>query len=364
MPDCGVTISSGVSCLPDVIHYDASWQQKTFMSISFERYGVYEGNGEKRIGFFLPPTFAMLPFISAVETLRAANRYSGKHLYSWHFYGETAVQAIANNGMSQPVESSVHDAQDLNRLIICGPHEPHHYDNDSIVRTLKKLAAAGTSMGALDTGTWLLAAAGLIGERKCTIHWENIPGFREAFPTLDVSSELYEIDDTLVTCAGGDAALDMMLTLISDEHSHELASQVAELFIHPGIRRSNDPQRMGVTQRTGVFHPGLVDCLELMEANVEQPLTTAELSQMVGISKRQLERLFRAHMDTTPTHYYQQTRLNAGHQLLEQTSLTVLEVAVEVGFASAGHFSKRFRAHFGYSPRDLRAGVAQRKNVR
>lgn len=334
------------------------------MSESFERYGVYAGSGESRIGFFLPPTFAMLPFISAVETLRAANRYGGRHLYSWHFYGETAEAAVANNSMQQPVECALEDANGLNRLIICGPHDPHQYRNDNVVKTLKKLSSAGTLMGALDTGTWLLAQSGLIGDRKCTIHWENLPGFREAFPKLDVSSELYEIDDTLMTCAGGDASIDMMLTLLNAEHSHELASQVAELFIHPGIRRADSPQRMGITQRTGVYHPGLVDCLELMEANVEQPLTTAELSQMVGISKRQLERLFRAHLNTTPTHYYQQTRLSAGHRLLEQTSLTVLEVAVEVGFASAGHFSKRFRSYFGYSPRDLRAGNTQRHTER
>ncbi len=351
-----------LSCLSTTRNYDAQHHRR--MTTSLERYGVYEGSGEKRIGFFLPHTFAMLPFIAAVETLRAANRYSGQHLYSWHCFGETTDDAVANNGMRQPVEAALHDAADLDRLIICGPHEPHRYQHDTALRSLKKLAASGTHMGGLDTGTWVLAASGLVGERKCTIHWENLPGFREAFPKLNVSSELFEIDGTLVTCAGGDASLDMMLTLLSNEHSHELAAQVAELFIHPGIRRAGEPQRMGITQRTGVFHPGLVDCLELMEANVEQPLTTAELSEMVGISKRQLERLFRAHLDTTPTHYYQQTRLNAGHRLLEQTSMTVLEVAVEVGFASAGHFSKRFRSHFGYSPRDLRAGVAQVKNVR
>jgi len=324
------------------------------MSINFERYGVMQGIARQRIGFFLPSTFAMLPFISAVEPLRAANRYSGSHLYSWHLFGESTADAVANNAMSQVVEGPLNSATGLDALVICGPHDPHQYRDDQIFKQLRKIAATGTRMGALDTGTYLLARARLIGDLRCTLHWENLPGFKEEFPQLKVSSELYEIEDDLFTCAGGDAALDMMLTLIELEHGRALAAKVSELFIHSSIRRADEPQRMGITQRTGVFHPGLVDCVELMEANVEQPLTTQELATMIGISKRQLERLFRAHLHTTPTHYYQEIRLRAGLHLLEQTSLTVLEIALASGFASAGHFSKRFRAVYGKSPRDVR----------
>lgn len=324
------------------------------MTIDFTRYGVMSGSAEQRIGFFLPDTFAMLPFISALEPLRAANRYSGRFLYSWHLYGETGAPALANNAMQQIVEGPLEAADRLDRLIVCGPHEPNLYLNEATFRTLKRIAASGTSMGAMDTGTYLLARAKLIGERRCTIHWENLPGFVEDFPRIKVSSELFENDNSLITCAGGGASLDMMLTIIESDHGHTLAAQVAELFIHSGIRRANEPQRMGITARTGIFHPGLVDCVELMEANIEQPLTTMELAAMIRISKRQLERLFRAHMKTTPTHYYQQIRLDAGLKLLEQTSMTVLDVAVACGFASAGHFSKRFRTFYGRSPRQVR----------
>lgn len=325
------------------------------MTIDFERYGVMQGDAEQRIGFFLPDTFAMMPFVSAVEPLRAANRYSKKHLYSWHFYGDRDSDAVANNAMTQAVEGTLANAENLDVLIICGPHEPHLYHNETAFKHLKRLAASGTRMGALDTGSYMLAQAKLIGTQRCTIHWENMPGFVEEFPQLNVSSELFEIDGKLMTCAGGDASLDMMLTLIDFDHGKALTSQVSELFIHPTIRHSNEPQRMGITQRTGVFHPGLVDCVELMEANIEQPLSTQELANIVSISKRQLERLFKAHLHTTPTQYYQQIRLQAGLRLLEQTSLTVLEIAVACGFASAGHFSKRFRTFYGRSPRDVRS---------
>lgn len=324
------------------------------MTIDFSRYGVLSETAEKKVGFFLPDTFAMLPFISALEPLRAANRYSEKPLYSWHLFSEQDKVATANNALDVQVTGPLENATDLDMLIICGPHDPHHYKNDKALKMLRKISASGTRLGALDTGTYLLAQAKLIDKQKCTLHWENLPGFREEFPQLSVSSELFEIDGKLFTCAGGAAALDMMLTIIKADHGRELAAQVAELFIHTGIRRADEPQRMGTAQRTGIFHPGLIDCVELMEANIEQPLSTQELASMINISKRQLERLCRAHLKTTPTAYYQHIRLQAGLRLLEQTSMAVLDIAIACGFASAGHFSKRFRSYYGYTPKQSR----------
>jgi transcriptional regulator GlxA family with amidase domain len=324
------------------------------MGIDFQRFGVMPGDGEQRIGFFLPDTFSMLPFISALEPLRAANRISGRHLYSWHLLGERSTPAIASNALQQIVQGGIDTVPAFDRLIVCGPYDPHLYQSVAVIRALKRIARSGTCMGAVDTGSYLLARAGLIGKRRCTLHWENIPGFREEFPQISVSSELFEIDGSLCTCAGGDAALDMMLTLIELDHGNEMALTAADLFIHPGIRRANEPQRAAVTQRMRVFHRGLINCVELMEANLEQPLSIPELAYMAGISRRQLERLFRTHLGTTPTLHYQQLRLRAGLTLLEQTSLSVMEVASACGFSSADHFSRRFRSLFSQSPKEVR----------
>jgi len=326
------------------------------MSTDLQRFGVIPGDGNKRIGFYLADTFGMLPFLSALEPLRAVNRYTDTHAYSWHLYGDSEAAALANNGMTLNVDGSIADAaeQTFDHFFVCGPHEPHHQDNPIAVRAIKRLHARGVKLGAIDTGTFLLADAQVLKGQKCTLHWENVPGFVESYPGIDVSLEIFEADGGVYTCAGGTAALDMMLTLILQDYGHGLTAKVAELFIHSGIRRASEPQRLGITQRTGIFHPGLVDCVELMEANIEQPLSTEEISRMISISKRQLERLFRAHLDTTPTHYYQQIRLQAGLKLLEQTSMNVLEIASACGFSSADHFSRRFRASFGASPREWR----------
>lgn len=317
------------------------------------RYGVCAGEADQKIGFFLTHTFAMLPFISAVEPLRAANRFSGRDLYDWELLGDGAVDVMANNAMKVSVGASIHDGVKLNRLIVCGPHAPHHYDDQRVLRALRQYSAHGTLIGSLDTGSYLLAQADLIKHRRCTIHWENIPGFREAFPHLTISSELFEVDNGLITCAGGTAAFDMMLAIIRQDHGNELAEQVADLFI-TNTRESSAQQRRGTVERARVYHPGVVSCIELMESNLEQPISTTSLADRVGVSSRQLERLFRTHLGTTPTLYYQRVRLKAGHELLRQTSMSVLEIASAMGFTSADYFSRRFRVQFGYSPTEAR----------
>lgn len=319
-----------------------------------ESIGVHSGRGQLHVGFLLCETFAMLPFISSLEPMRAANRYSGEHLYSWQLFSESGQPVVGSNGLNMAVDNKFSEDWKLDRLIVCGPHNPQPSTNPETLRTLRRLSGRGARMGALDTGSYLLARANLIGSRRCTVHWENMPGFRQEFPQLQVSNELFEIDSNVFTCSGGDAALDMMLTMVANDHSRDLAAKAAELFVHSTIRNSNESQRMSVVERDGIFHPKLVSAIELMEANIDSPLRSEELATMVNLSKRQLERLFRSHLDATPTMHYQQIRLKAGHNLLLQTSMSVLEIADACGFSSADHFSKRFRAYFEQSPTDLR----------
>lgn len=323
-------------------------------AIDCRRFGVVRSGAEQSIGFFLPDTFGMLPFISAVEPLRAANRFSGQALYQWSLLGSTTADAVANNGMTLAVDQAIGSGERFDRVIVCGPHEPLAYKDTRALRALRQYAARGTRIGALDSGSYLLGLADLIRHRRCTIHWENLPGFREAFPHATVTSELFEEDDGLFTCAGGTASLDMMLAIIRQDHGAALALQVAELFISTRARAASDPQRRSIVERSGIHHAGLVSCIELMEVNLEQPIATGELAEMIGMSPRQLERLFRTYLQTTPTLYYQELRLKAGRELLRQTTLSVMEVATAVGFTSADYFSRRFRRQFGFSPTQAR----------
>ncbi|MEM9604655.1 MAG: GlxA family transcriptional regulator [Pseudomonadota bacterium] len=320
-------------------------------------FGVYPGRAQTHVHFLLVDTFAFMPFISVLEVLRLSNRLRGDQRFSWQFYSTHGDPALANNGLSVPVEGSQLDGGTADIAVVCGPHDPFNYRDRNTYAWARRYATAGSTLMAVDTGTYLLARAGVLQGYRCTLHWENIPGFVEEFPDIVVSQELFERDRDRVTCAGGTAAMDMMLAFVQDQHGKELAADVSEMLIHSAIRLGREPQRMNLRLRTGVSHPALLESIELMEANVEQPLSATELSDAVGISRRQLERLFRRYMDTTPSRYYLNLRLNRSMQLLQQTSLPIIEIALACGFATAGHFSQSFRALFNQTPREARRQV-------
>jgi transcriptional regulator GlxA family with amidase domain len=225
---------------------------------------------------------------------------------------------------------------------------------------LRRLARNGCRLGALSTGSYLLAWAGLLDGFRCTVHWENLDAFREDFPTLDATGELFEIDGARLTCSGGTASMDMILSLIAEAHGRDLAAQVAEQFIHERIRDTHDHQRMSLQGRLGISHPRLLQVIALMEEHLEEPLARAELARRAGLSTRQLERLFRRYLGRTPTRFYLELRLHRARALLTQTAMSILNVALACGFVSASHFSKCYREFFHKMPREERQPAEQR----
>ncbi len=329
----------------------------------FSRYGVLD-EAERRVAFFLPQYFDMLPFVSALEPLRVANRLSGRALYAWDLVSLEGGPVRASNGLVQTQTLALAEAGRYRMVVVNGPHDPHGWRSPALYAWLRAQASRGALIGALDTGPFLLARARLLDGHRCTVHWENIDAFVAEFPRLQVSGELYELDRTRFTCAGGTAAIDMMLQLVQQQHDHRLASAVSEVFLHDVIRPPQAPQRMGMRARTGIHHEGLLRCIERMERSIEQPLLPDQLAAEAGISKRQLERLFRRWLETTPARYYMELRLNLARTLLSQTGQSVTEIALACGFTSPGHFSERFRASVGVSPRVYRGDAQRPRGVR
>ena len=308
----------------------------------------------QQIGFHLVPRFSMMSFASAIEPLRSANRLAGRALYEWHIFAETTDPVPASNGIAVVPERPLAEVERFPVLILCSGTGSEDFFDDRLFGQLRRIARNGAQMGGLSGAPLLLARAGLLAGRRCTLHWEHIPGFVEEFPDIEVTDDLYEIDGPVFTCAGGSASMDMMLHLISLQHGHDLAAAVSEQFIHDRIREPTDRQRMALRMRIGHSHPKLVAAIAYMEDNLENPVSPPQLARSVGLSSRQLERLFRKYMECTPARYYLDLRLKRARALLRQTSLSVLDVAVACGFASASHFSKRYRDLFGQSPRSDR----------
>lgn len=305
----------------------------------------------QKIAFLLIPYFSMMAFTSAVEPLRAANRLSGKKLYSWHTVSIDGKPVYASNGIALVPDGSIDDDLDANTLFVCAGVRAERFNDQGVFSRLREFSRRGVALGGVCTGSLALARAGLLTGYRCTIHWENMEGFVEDFPDLHITATLFEIDRDRYTCSGGTAPLDMMIYSISRDFSEKLAIGVAEQMLHNFVRQPHDAQRMSIQYRTGISNPKLLAVIAYMEAYLESPVSLGELASSVGLSVRQLERLFRNHLGRTPTRYYLDLRLRRAQLLLRQTTMPILQVAVASGFASASHFARCYREHFNCAPR-------------
>ena len=312
------------------------------------------GTQPREIVFALVPDYSFIAFSSAVEPLRMANRMHGEALYRWRVVSEGGVPVPSSSGLVVHVDGDFASAENADLVIVCAGEQVQRHVDKTCIAWLRRLAQRRVSLGAICTGAYLLARADVLGGYRCTIHWENLASLREEYPDITVTSELFEIDRDRYTCSGGVAPLDMMLNLIEAEHGSPLAVAISEEFICERIRGKNDRQRIPLTHRLGTSQPKLVDAISLMEANLEEPMSLDELSRHVGLSRRQLERLFQKHVRCVPTRYYLELRLARARQLLLQTSRPIVDIAFACGFVSAPHFSKCYRDRYGVPPRDER----------
>ncbi len=314
----------------------------------------------KRFVFVLMDQFTLLSCAGAIDALRIANRLGGATLYDLAFAGEGGEEAECSSGA---VFKLGMDFEELNRedtIILCGGVNVQAATTKRLVNWLRREARRGVTMGALCTAGYALAKAGLLDGKRATIHWENQDSFTEEFEEVQLTKSVFVIDGNRMTTAGGTASIDLMLTLIATDHGEELASQVADQMIYTTIRTDQDTQRLSIPTRIGVRHPKLSQVIRMMEQNIEEPISPSILAQDVGMSTRQLERLFRRYLNRSPKRYYMELRLQKARNLLLQTDMSVINVALACGFASPSHFSKCYRAHYDTTPYRERGTQAAR----
>lgn len=317
---------------------------------ALEAFGSADVNTCSTIAFMMVPSFSMIAFASAVEPLRLANRALGRRIYDWRILSGDGKPVEASNGITIPADGYYDDLTGVSAAIVCAGVDVQTFDNRDLMAKLRGLSSRGVAIGAVCTGAYILARAGLLDGHRCTIHWENFDSFHEEFPELRVTQELFELDRTRFTCAGGTAAIDMMLSVISMQRGQEVASSVTDQLIHHRIRDAHERQRMELRARLGVAHPKLIQVVAEMERCIELPLSCADLAEGVGLSTRQLERLFRKYLGQAPTRYYLGLRLERARHLLLQTSMPILSIGLACGFVSASHFSKCYSEHFARTP--------------
>ncbi|MBP3862889.1 MAG: GlxA family transcriptional regulator [Pseudomonas sp.] len=306
--------------------------------------------------FLLLPGFSSMGFISAIEPLRVANRFRGE-LYRWHVLSCGGGAVLASNGMSVNAEGGFEALEAGATVLVVAGFDPLTHVTPALIQWLRRLDNDGVTLGGIDTGSVVLAQAGLLDGYRLTLHWEALEAFKESYPKLQVTQELFEIDRQRITCAGGTASIDLMLDLIAQAYGPELAIQVSEQFVLGRIRQRKDHQRMQVASRYGIHNKKLVQVIGEMEQHSEPPLSTAQLALGINVTRRQLERLFRLHLNDTPRNFYLGLRLEKARQLLRQTDMSVLDISIACGFESPSYFTRSYRARFTCAPRQDRVAA-------
>lgn len=311
----------------------------------------------KRFVFLALPNFSMIAFTTAIEPLRLANRILESDYYSWQVISADGQPVRASNNVEIAVDGSLDAVTEISQLesrpdmiLVCSGIDIDRQETKHTKAMLRKLDRLGVSIGGLCTAAWVLADAGLLDEKHCAIHWENLPGFVERFPNSYVHADLYQVDGRIYTCAGGTASLDMLLHIIAQDQDESVITRICEQCLTDRVRNSNDRQRLPLRARLGVQNTKLFSIIEVMEANITEPVSLTVLADDCHLSRRQVERLFRQNLGKSPARYYSELRLDRAKHLLKQSNLPIVDVAIACGFVSASHFSKCYRDLYGRSP--------------
>jgi AraC family carnitine catabolism transcriptional activator len=315
---------------------------------------IADDDGIFTFTFLLLPEYGMVSLLSAIEPLRIANRLGERDVFRWQCLGPSDEPVMASNGMALQPCLNMNRVSSPRNLFVNASFNPEHNLDDEIIKWLRRLKMKGQVIGALDTGCYLLAKANLLKNRRVTLHWEARAAFQERYPGFTVTNEIFEIDGSCITCAGGTAASDLVLHLISGYCGSELAKKVCDQLVKNGMREHSEQQTMGWMKQLNIYHPKLLKALELMTEHIEEPLSTQEIAKLLAISMRQLERLFTQHVEYTPSEYYLRLRIDHARQLLLDSSLSISEIAFASGFSSVTHFSRRYRKRYGTTASEYR----------
>lgn len=300
--------------------------------------------------FILVEEFSHLAFSCAVEPLRIANLVSEEQLYQWSFASENGETAVCSNGSVTLVHHGLDGLPRCDQVfVLSGIHMRQHVTRP-LLATIRRERAKGTAIGALCSGAWVLAEAGFLDGLQAAIHWEYHDSFTEAFPEVNLVRNVFVADEKHVTASGGTATADLMLHLIERDHGSDLAVAVADQMVYNAVRNATAEQRVSLQSRNGMRNAHLAKAIQIMQDRVDDPISPALIAEDIGISTRQLERLFGKYLNTTPKKYFMEMRLERARNLLIQSEASVTDVAMACGFESPGHFSRVYRTMFGITP--------------
>jgi transcriptional regulator GlxA family with amidase domain len=311
----------------------------------------------QHFSFYLMPEFTHIAFSCALEPLRIANLVSGKPLYRWTLLSEDGKTATCSNGSVTLTAGGMEPGRKVDRLFVISGLNVQAHTTPKLLAWLRRERAAGTPLGGICSAAWVLAKAGFLDDVETALHWAWHDLFAEEFPEVRLVRNVFVAREKIITASGGTAAADLMLHLIGKDHGEDLATEVADQMVYNAVREGTAAQRVSIQSRHGMRNEHLKRAIAMMEEAIESPMSPSLIAEDIGISTRQLERLFGRYLNSTPKHYFMEMRLHRAQNLLVQSEQSVTEIAMACGFQTTSHFSKVFRAHFGRSPLSQRAKI-------
>ncbi|MBO9464878.1 GlxA family transcriptional regulator [Tropicibacter sp. R15_0] len=302
--------------------------------------------------FILMERYQLLSLVSALEVLQNANYTAERSLFTWSFHapGDTPVSTLGSCEFPcVPLETIKAPSE----VVIVGGTVIAALSNAKLNAWLARHVRQGVRLSALATGAFVLASAGMAVGEAPTLHWQFRDTFRERFPEIELSTKPYVAEGNRCSSSGGVSAIDLFLRFVADYHGEAFATRVSESMNYVTMQQVQQVASAEASARSRVKNPAVLTALEMMEGNLEHPITPPQIAQEIGVSTRQLERLFNKYLGQSPKRYYMHLRLRRAYFLLTQTNMPVIEVALACGFQSAGHFAKCFRAEFGQTPTEL-----------
>lgn len=305
----------------------------------------------QRIGFLFWSQTRVMTLALVENTLRVVQRLHPGALYDPVFmHADQPIKGDYWQVPGRPWQGALEECQ---RIFLVADEIPQQI-SASLAVALKKVAHDGVVVGALSAGIYPLAQTGLLNGHRAAVHWRWLNDFSELFPSVLATDHLFEWDRNRLSACGGLAVVDLLLAILSHDHGTEVACAVSEELVVERIREGNERQRMPLRNRLGSSHPKLAQAVLIMEANIEEPLTSDEIAKYACVSRRQLERIFKQYLNRVPSQYYLELRLNRARYMLLQTSTSIIQIGLSCGFSSGPHFSGAYRKLFGLSPRDDR----------
>lgn len=311
----------------------------------------------ERFSFLLVPEFTHIAFSCAIEPLRIANLISNQPLYEWLLASKNGTRETCSNGTVSLVDYTFKSLPKCDRMFVLSGLNVHNHVDPGLLAVVRRERAQGVKIGALCSAAFILAKAGILDGMRAAIHWDFHDGFMEDFPDVNLVSSVFVADEAIITASGGTATADLMLHLIGQTHGADLAIAVADQMVYNAVREGSAAQRVSLQSRHGMRNPHLINAIKIMDDCIERPRSPSLIAAEIGISTRQLERLFGRYLNCSPKKYLMDLRLQRARNLLVQTEQSVTEIALACGFESPGHFARVYRGKFSVTPTAQQAKI-------